>query len=106
MRLFEKLPMEVEEQILMYLSSDDIIILGEDNVSGYIWERMSHKTIGEAAKNNNLTRIKYLVEQCGADIHMNTPIQKLFGTLSISNSFYHQVTIKQFLIIIENYLTT
>ena len=33
MRLFEKLPMEVEEQILMYLSSDEIIILGEDNVS-------------------------------------------------------------------------
>jgi ankyrin repeat protein len=52
-------PEEIVDQILLYLSTDDILKLGKENVSEYVWLRKKDKTIIQAYKNKNPIGIKY-----------------------------------------------
>jgi ankyrin repeat protein len=67
--LIEDLTQDLQDMILMYLSSDDINMIGKDRVSEYVWDRKKDKTVEEAAKNGNLVGLKYLLEKYKGDLY-------------------------------------
>jgi hypothetical protein len=69
--LAQLLPQEIEEQVLMYLNSNNIHALGENNIPEYIWLRKKDKTIEDAVESNNLIGLRYLIEQCRISVHTN-----------------------------------
>jgi ankyrin repeat protein len=67
--LIEGLTQELQDMVLMNLSSDDIRMIGKDstydkisNVSDYVWERKKDRTVMEAILNNNLLGLKCVIE--------------------------------------------
>jgi len=59
--LFPQLPIEVNDRIMMYIDPIDILKIGKDNVSEFIWLCKKDRTLVDACVNNNLVGIKYLV---------------------------------------------
>jgi Ankyrin repeats (3 copies) len=57
------LPYEIKEMILMHLDAYTIRMIGEETVQPYVWIRKKHETVIEAARNNNLIGLKYLIEE-------------------------------------------
>jgi hypothetical protein len=39
---------DLQDMVLMYLSSDNIRMIGKDNVSDYVWNQKKDRTIMEA----------------------------------------------------------
>jgi ankyrin repeat protein len=63
--LIESLTPDLQDMILMYLSSDNIRMIGEDNVSDYVWNQKKDRTIMEAILNNNLLGLKHVIASQG-----------------------------------------
>ena len=95
MRLLQWLPLEVEEQILWYLDSDNLRNLGETNIPEYIWIRIKHKTIEEAIKDNNSVGVKYLIDH-GAIVNTSNSYNLQWfithGYLDIVKKFFDENT--------------
>jgi ankyrin repeat protein len=54
---------EIFDTIMMHLDTKDILHIGEQYLSKYVWLRKKDKNLGEACKNRNLIGVKYLVER-------------------------------------------
>src|SRR6185436_2766810 len=64
---------ELIDEIMLYLDPKDIRLIGQENVSEYIWFTKKDGTIKQATLYNNIIGIKYLVK-LGADIHEDNDI--------------------------------
>jgi ankyrin repeat protein len=67
--LIENLTQELQDMVLLNLSLYDINKISKDKVSEYVWLRKKDETIKDAAKNGNLIGLKYLIEECNANIY-------------------------------------
>jgi ankyrin repeat protein len=87
-KLNKKLPQEINDMILMKLSTRDIRRIGRDRISDYVWWRKCHGTIEEAVREGNLIGVKYLIRD-----HLKTRMEKVeFITIlfqSIDNGHLH-----------------
>jgi hypothetical protein len=66
--LKSNVPQELIDKIFLYLNTEDILELGEKNVSEYVWLCKKDKNLIEACRNKNMVGIHYHIEQ-GANIH-------------------------------------
>jgi hypothetical protein len=60
--LFHRLPQEVQDIIMMYLDTKDILKFGRENVSEYVWLRKNDKKYKETCINKNVVGVQYIVE--------------------------------------------
>jgi ankyrin repeat protein len=63
-------PLEIVDQILLHLSTKDILTLGKENVSKYVWLMKKDEILIQSCKYGDLAETKYLIAN-GANIHIN-----------------------------------